>query len=129
MTGTRRQSLLQSLSWFAASYVVSLVGYLSVNALAARFLGADDFGVFVVIYSSALFVGLISLLGVHRSGLREGSRVDSADDPMLLELRADVWVIHRTTQPATALLSGLGAALLSSGTTTERVTLGFLVAS
>jgi O-antigen/teichoic acid export membrane protein len=115
MRPNRRQSLSQSLAWFAGSYVVAIVGYLGVNAIAARALGADLFGYFVIVNTAALVVGQTALLGVHRSGLREAARVRDHDDPALARLRDDVSVIERTTLAALALLAGTATALLMPG--------------
>jgi Sulfotransferase domain len=76
-SGLRRRSLsiAESIVWFGVSYLAAILGYLAVNAAAARMLGPDDFGHFVIIYTSSIAVVQLGLLGVHRAGLREAARI------------------------------------------------------
>lgn len=69
-----------ALGWFVASYGVALVGYLAVNAIAARLLGPGRFGYFVLAMTSAAVIGQLALVGVHRSGLREAAKLRDGDD-------------------------------------------------
>lgn len=75
----RPVSLRRSLGYFAPSYFMAIVGYLAVNAVAARMLGPSTFAYYVVLTTATTLVGQFGLLGVHRSGLREAARADAAE--------------------------------------------------
>ena len=72
-------SLMKALAYYAPSYAVSIGGNLVLNAAAARTLGVEDFGYFVLVFTATVLVGQFSLLGVHRSGLREAAKAESAE--------------------------------------------------
>ncbi len=72
-------SLMGALAYFAPSYAVSIGANVVLNAAAARALGVADYGYFVLAFTATVLVGQFSLLGVHRSGLREAARADSAE--------------------------------------------------
>jgi len=108
-TQVRRTSLARSLAWFAGPYGVAIVGYLLLNAAAARFLGRDDLGAFVVAMTAASLVGQIGLFGVHRSGLREAARLAPDDMVGLGRLRGGVTAVSVTTLPACAIAAGAAA--------------------
>lgn len=93
------------MGWFASSYGLAIVGYLFVNALAARVLGPESFGAFVTIHTAALVVGQGALLGVHRTGLREAARVKTHSDPALLQLKHDATIVGRLLLPAAGVVS------------------------
>ena len=122
-------SVAQSVAWFAASNVLALIGYLSINAIAGRFLGPDEFGRFVVIYTASVAVMQVGLLGVHRSGLREAARVRTADDPLLAELRQGIGVVTRVTIPACGVVSGVVTWFMVGGSDLERVVIALAVAA
>jgi O-antigen/teichoic acid export membrane protein len=129
MRADRPQSLSQSLAWFTSSYVVAIVGYLAVNAVAARALGSGLFGYFVIISTVALVVGQTSLVGVHRSGLREAARVRERTDPALPQLRDDVAVIERTTVLGFSVATGVVLFLVESGDVSSRLLLAAATAA
>lgn len=113
---SRRTSLGGSMVWFAASLGVGTVGYLAVNAVAARLLGASDFGHFVVLVTIAIVLGQLGLLGVHRSGLREAARLADDDHEGLAELRAGARAITQLALP----LAGVAGALITWFYTADR---------
>jgi O-antigen/teichoic acid export membrane protein len=105
MTRTRPPpvSLMRSLGSFIPSYALALVGYLALSVVAARVLGRDDFGYFVILLTGTSLVGQFSLLGVHRSGLREAAK---ADDPQQLdELRRGVRAVILVPLPIASVLT------------------------
>ncbi len=113
-----RLSIGGALGWFVASYGVALIGYLVVNAIAGRFLGPGLFGYFVLALTTAAVVGQLSLVGVHRSGLREAAKLRNRertqDDIVELQrlvggARAVTWV----SLPVAALVCGCVAAVLA----------------
>ena len=69
-------SLGRAMAWFAAAYAAAIAGYLGLSAAAGRLLGPESFGYFVVALTLALVAGQLGLMGVHRSGLREASRLE-----------------------------------------------------
>jgi O-antigen/teichoic acid export membrane protein len=81
-------SLFRSLMYFVPSYFLAIGGYLALNVVAARILGTADFGYFVALVAATMLIGQFSLLGVHRSGLREAAHADSEET--LRELRRGV---------------------------------------
>ena len=107
MTGKRAEtSLSHSIVWFAGSYAVAVLGYLALNAVAARWLGTSDFGYFVVVLTVTGLVAQIGLVGVHRSGLREAARMRGDTDlETMAELRNGVRAVVLTTLPATGIIS------------------------
>lgn len=109
MTQTRAEtSLGRSMVWFLGSYVVAVLGYLALNAIAARWLGTSDFGYFVVVLTVTGLLAQIGLVGVHRSGLREAARLRSGADPeAVAELRNGVRAVLLVALPLTALLSAV----------------------
>jgi uncharacterized membrane protein YfcA len=79
MTGRAgRLSLRGSIGWFALSYAGAILGYLAVNAFAARLLD-DEFGYFVIAVTASTLLGQLGLIGVHRGGLREAARLGPDD--------------------------------------------------
>ena len=105
----RSRSLLRALSYHVPAYVLAILGYLVLAATAARLLGTADFGYYMLILSVTTVVGQLSLLGVHRSGLREAARAD--DDETLRQLRRGVrsvmWVPLPLASVATAVVTWL----------------------
>lgn len=97
-------SLIQSLAYFVPSYFLAIMGYLALNVVAARMLGASSFGYYVVLLTVTTFIGQFSLLGVHRAGLREAARAD--DTETLAHLRRGVQAVLRVPLPITSVLTG-----------------------
>lgn len=96
--------------WFVASYVVAVLGYLALNAIAGRWLGTSDFGYFVVVLTVTGLLAQIGLVGVHRSGLREAARIRGGADPeAVAALRNGVRAVLLTALPLTALVSAVVA--------------------
>ncbi|MGB5934928.1 MAG: lipopolysaccharide biosynthesis protein [Ornithinimicrobium sp.] len=104
-------SLGGSISWFGLSYLLSIMGFLALNALAARTLGTEDFGRFVVIYTVSLVAGQVGLLGVHRAGVREVARLERFDLPEATALKDDLRTVSLTSLPLVALAVGIGTAV------------------
>lgn len=102
----RQTSLAHSLAWFVGPYGIAIIGYLLLNAAAARFLGRDDLAAFVVAMTAATLVGQVGLFGVHRAGLREASRLARDDLEGLGRLRGGVAAVSLTTLPAAAMVMG-----------------------
>lgn len=117
------------MGWFAASYAVAMLGYLGFTAVAGRWLGPGDFGLFMTALSVTVLLGQVGIVGVHRSGLREASRLRGQDQPdSMAELRNGVRAIGLTTLPLAGLAGGIGAWFLSDGeSTTTRLTLAAAV--
>ena len=128
VAGTRPKSLslFGSLLYFVPSYFLGIGGYLALSVVAARILGTADFGYFAVVLTTSILVGQLSLVGVHRSGLREAARTDDAERLAVLRqgLRAVLlipvplasvgtgivvwlWRGAGSDEVATAVLSGL----------------------
>jgi len=78
-TRPKSMSLFRSLLYFVPSYVLGVAGYLALNVVAARILGTADFGYFAIVVTTSILIGQFSLVGVHRSGLREAARTDDAE--------------------------------------------------
>ena len=95
-------SLGAAIVWFAVAYGGAMLGYLAVNAFAARLLG-DRFGYFVTAVTISTVLGQLGLMGVHRGGLREAARLRPDDVEGLRELRGGVRAVSWLTLPATAV--------------------------
>lgn len=93
-------SLFSSLMHFVPAYLLAIGGSLVVSVAAARILGTADFGYFVALVAATVLVGQLSLLGVHRSGLREAANSDS--DETLVELRRGVRAVLLIPLPIAA---------------------------
>lgn len=121
--GSRRLSLGGAIVWFALSYGGAILGYLAINAFAARLLGTG-FGYFVIAVTVSTLLGQLGLAGVHRGGLREAARM-TPDDPLVLEdLRRSVRAISMLMLPAVAAATGAVTHLLLASTDqTTRVTI------
>ena len=78
-TRPKATSLFRSLLYFVPSYALGVGGYLALNVVAARILGTADFGYFAIVVTTSILIGQFSLVGVHRSGLREAARTDDAE--------------------------------------------------
>jgi O-antigen/teichoic acid export membrane protein len=101
--------------WFLASYVVAVLGYLAVNAIAGRWLGTSDFGYLVVVLTVTGLLAQIGLVGVHRSGLREAARIrGNVDRESVATLRNGVRAVVLTTLPLTAAASGVATWFLTA---------------
>jgi O-antigen/teichoic acid export membrane protein len=100
-------SIGRAIVWFGAAYGVAIAGYLGLNAAAGRMLGADSFGAFVAALTLATVAGQIGLLGVHRAGLREASRLQRDDVDQLGELRRGVRAVALVSLPAAAVVTGI----------------------
>jgi O-antigen/teichoic acid export membrane protein len=114
----RRQryvSVFGALVWFAVSYGVAIGGYLLLNASASRLLSPALFGYFVVAMTTATVVGQLGLMGVHRAGLREASRLAEGDDEGLLLLRRGVRAVLVLALPVASVISGAVAFALADG--------------
>ncbi len=109
----RPASLAQALAWFAGPYGVAIIGYLLLNAAAARLLGREGLAAFVVAMTAATLVGQLGLFGVHRSGLREAARLAPDDLEGLGRLRGGVVAVSITTLPLAAVVTGVAAFFLS----------------
>lgn len=125
-------SVGNALVWFVGAYAVAIGGYIVLNASAARLLGPQSFGSFVIVLTACTAVGQVALVGVHRSGLREAARLDAGDAEGLGRLRAGVRAVCWTTLPLAGLATGvLGWILASDRSNSERaalaVTIGLLV--
>ncbi|MGI8433627.1 MAG: lipopolysaccharide biosynthesis protein [Nocardioidaceae bacterium] len=103
----QRLSLGGAIVWFGVSYGGAILGYLAVNAFAARLLN-DSFGYFVIAITVSTLFGQLGLMGVHRGGLREAARMTPGDTAVLSELRRGVRAVLLIMLPATAI--GTGAA-------------------
>lgn len=109
--GARRKptSLTRSLAFFVPSYFVAILAYLAFTIVAARVLGTSDFGYFVVLVTVTTLIGQVSLLGVHRSGLREAAR---AEDPeQLVALRRGLRAVLLIPLPLAAVLTAVAITL------------------
>ena len=116
LPGRRRATLLSALVWFGISYGGAIVGYVVVNALAARLL-EEEFGLFVIASSAAVVVGQVGLFGAHRGGLREAARLEHDDVEGVAELRRAVRVVLLVTLPLTSLVAAAATFALVPGDT------------
>ncbi len=101
----RPVSLTHSIVFFVPSYAVAVIAYLTFTVVSARLLGTSDYGYFVVLVAMTTLVGQLSLLGVHRSGLREAAR--AKDDDQLAELRRGLRAVLLIPLPAAAILTAV----------------------
>ncbi|MDN5895978.1 MAG: hypothetical protein L0H93_18375, partial [Nocardioides sp.] len=97
--------------WFAFSYGGAILGYLAVNAAAARLL-EERYGYFVIALTVSTVVGQLALVGVHRGGLREAARLQPDDLDTLRDLRRGVRVVTLLTLPLAAVGAAGGTYLL-----------------
>jgi O-antigen/teichoic acid export membrane protein len=102
------------MGWLAVAYAVSLVGYLAVNVCAARWLGIDDYGRFLVVTTVAFVIGQVALFGAHRAGLREVSKLPANDGLALTEVGREGAAVLWLAVPAVAAASGIVYVLLAS---------------
>lgn len=118
------------MAWFAIAYVGAALGYLGLNAAAGRWLGPEEFGLFVTALTVSGLLGQIGLVGVHRSGLREAARLRGQEQPeALATLRNGVRAVTLTTLPVTGVLSAVGTWFLTAHEpTTARAALSVGVA-
>ncbi len=126
MSEGRRQrlSLGGAIVWFGVSYGAAILGYLAVNAFAARLLG-DTFGYFVLAVTVSTLLGQLGLIGVHRGGLREAARLQPGDDAGLSDLRRGVRAVSLTVLPATAVVTAaVTAALVDTDEPATRWSIG-----
>ena len=112
-------SLSAATVWLGFSYSGAIVGYLAVNAFAARLL-QNQFGYFVIAVSASTVIGQLGLFGAHRGGLREAARLESGDTDGLLDLRRAVRAVSAITLPLIALISGLCVFFLMNGASHPR---------
>ena len=102
--------------WFLGSYVVAVLGYLALNAVAGRWLGTSDFGYLVVVLTVTGLLAQIGLVGVHRSGLREAARLrGDASEESVAHLRNGVRAVLLLALPLTATASAVATWFLASG--------------
>lgn len=101
-----RLSLGGAVIWFAFSYGGAMLGYLAVNAFAARLLD-ERFGYFVIALTVSTVLGQLALVGVHRGGLREAARLRPDDLDGLRELRRGVRAVSWLTLPAAGVATAL----------------------
>jgi O-antigen/teichoic acid export membrane protein len=107
-------SIGRAIVWFGAAYGVAIGGYLGLNAAAGRMLGPTSFGAFVAVLTFTAVAGQIGLLGVHRAGLREASRLQQEDVAKLGELRRGVRAVALVSLPAAAVVAGMVTWFLAS---------------
>jgi O-antigen/teichoic acid export membrane protein len=124
--GQRRSaSLGNAMVWLMGGYAISLVGYLAVNIMSARLLGAGVYGSFLVVTTVAFVVGQLALFGAHRAGLREVARLDRADRAGLAAIGREGAAIVCLAVPAVAAASALlYIAVSGAGLDGNRVLLG-----
>lgn len=127
-TSTRRRpqvALSGAIGWFAVSYGGAILGYLAINAFAARLL-TDSFGYFVIAVTVSTLLGQLGLMGVHRGGLREAARLSSDDTDGLRELRRGVRAVSLVLLPATSIGTGAVtfAVIDTDGTTRWSLSVG-----
>lgn len=118
-------SLATSLSYFVPSYLLAIAGYMASTVVAARMLGAADFGYYMVLLTATTLIGQVSLLGVHRAGLREAAR--ARDPEALARLRHGVRAVLWIPLPITSVLTGV-AVMAWRGATGGAVLLAFSTA-
>lgn len=123
-------SLGRAMAWFAVAYAAAIAGYLGLSAAAGRLLGPESFGYFVVALTLALVAGQLGLLGVHRSGLREASRLQKDDVERLAELRRGVRAVVLVSLPLAGIVTGLIAWFLAADQATgDRAVIAVSVAA
>src|SRR4051812_41162500 len=122
-TPRRSTSLGRSLAYFVPSYALAMLGYLALNVIAGRMLGAASFGYYAVLASVTTLVGQFSLLGIHRAGLREAARAD--DDETLGKLRGGVRAVLLVPLPITSLVTAV-VLVAVMGADAKGLTLGAL---
>lgn len=120
-------SLTRAIAWFSSSYGVAILGYLALNAIAARLLGRDDLGAFVIFLTATSVIGQVGLLGAHRAGLREAARTTQADVESLGQLRGGVRAVQALTLPASAVVTGAVTYVLVDRPGLERLGLAAVV--
>lgn len=108
-------SLLHSVGWFGASYGVAMLGYLGLMFASSRLVGADHFGMFLVVLTATGLIGQLGLAGVHRSGLREAATLGPEDTDQLGALRAGVRAVSLISLPVVSLVTGVVAWFIASG--------------
>ncbi|MBA2445394.1 MAG: hypothetical protein H0V49_08700 [Nocardioidaceae bacterium] len=114
-------------SWVIFWYAAALLGYLAVNAMAARLL-ADSFAQFILAITVSTMLGQLGLMGVHRGGMRQAARLDVDNLEGLQELRRDARVVSCLLLPVTGTIAGgVTFALTTVSRTAERVTLAVLM--
>jgi len=99
------------------SYLLAIGGYLVVNVLAARILDTPDFGYFVIVVTVTTLIGQFSLLGVHRSGLREAASTESRE--VLVDLRRGVRAVILVPLPIAAIATACGVWFLRGSEASE----------
>ena len=108
-------SIGRAISVFVTWYGMAILGYLALNGIASRFLGQAEFGYFVGAVTLTATLGQLGLIGVHRSGLREASRLGHDDLDQLGELRRGVRATLLLSLPAVSVASGAAIWLLQPG--------------
>ena len=103
--------------YFVPPYFLAIGGYLSVNVVAARILNTSEFGYFVVMVTVTTLIGQLSLLGVHRSGVREAASTDSPEK--LGDLRRGVRAVILIPLPVAATATACGVWLLRGSESSE----------
>jgi O-antigen/teichoic acid export membrane protein len=106
-TRPRPVSLMGALVHYVPSYAMAVLGYVALTMVAARALGPAQFGQFVVILTVTALVGQLSLLGVHRAGLREAA--SESDPAVLAQLWRGVRAVIRVPLPVASVLTGAAA--------------------
>lgn len=137
MTGVTRSyarsSVLRGAVWAVGTYGVTMVFYLLLNAIASRWLGPGSYGFFVVALTASMLLGQLGLLGAHRGGLRDASRLDGRDaehdDAILSVLHSGVRGTVLLTLPLTALVTGSVAAVFAGGGAERRIALALAFAA
>jgi O-antigen/teichoic acid export membrane protein len=116
-----RTSIGTAMAWFVLSYVGAVLGSLGINAVAGRWLGPSDFGLFVAVVTFASLLGQIALLGSHRAGLRELARLRLDYRPQdMAVLRNCVRAVNITTLPLAGVVAGSVTWVVAAGTAVDR---------
>ena len=124
-----RTSIGTAMAWFVLSYAGAVLGSLGINAVAGRWLGPSDFGLFVAAITFASLLGQIALLGSHRAGLRELARLRVAYRPEeMAVLRNCVRAVNLTTLPLAGVLAGCVTWVVVGPAADERFALAIAVA-
>ena len=122
--GRSATSLLGALRWFIVSYGFAVLGYLVINAVASRWLGLNDFTDFIVVLTVSTVAGQLSLVGVHRGGLRDAAVMGHGpgdDESRLRTLRAGARGARLVTLPAGAALGAVLYFAVTDGDTVPRL--------